>query len=389
MKKRINLCLAILLYIILAASLAYAVKKLSISFLRKEMFDILTIISFMLAYIFSILIHELSHFCAFWCSGIKVRILAMFGIVMIFNEKSIKISIYPKMCLKGGWVLPRTYTMEASEDYEKYKKNFCFSLIIAPIVSLAMMFILIIVAGLIPVGKTYKEFMFFYSFFAIVLNITSLFRLDNMWGDYYAFYKYKMDDFSFLYHVCRNYAIMRSNNDIPLGIYMVKKVKSALIENSADIREKYIDERIAYAINLAIMRYFIYQEKIEEEIEEIISFYIDIPEKIAIDEKAEEIKILLIHLIYYLKYNNDEKWKKLVVLCEDLFDDKEVNRYYALQIRQFCFQENNSEFLLDNSNIKTSSSWRIEQMLGVKQLEEKYLYQIFEQKNVCNILEAK
>ena len=137
------------------------------------------------------------------------------------------------------------------------------------------------------------------------------------------------------------------------------------------------------------MRYLIYQEKIEEEIEEIISFYIDIPEKIAIDEKAEEIKILLIHLIYYLKYNNDEKWKKLVVLCEDLFDDKEVNRYYALQIRQFCFQENNSVFLLDNSNIKTSSSWRIEQMLGVKQLEEKYLYQIFEQKNVCNILEAK
>lgn len=378
MRKRINQCLGVLTYFMLAAILISVMKKVSLSFFGKGRFSTASVISFALAYIFSVLVHELSHFCAFWYLGIKVRMIALFGIVIIFNEKCIKVSIYPRMCLGGGWVLPRMSFIGSSEDYNKYKKNFCFSLAIAPIISLLMMFVLILVNAFIPMGRMFKEFVFFFSVFAIVLNITSLFGTDNMWGDYYAFYKYKKDDFSFLYHVCRNHVIMSTSSDLPISTYMAERIKSELVSNVTDIEECFSDERIAYMVDFAIKRYLIFQEEMGKEIERLVSFYIDISEKIAVKDGPEELKILFIHLIYYLKYNHDERWRKLVSLSENLFDDKGISRYYGMQIRQFCFREDHSEFLLDEMNIKTSSFWEIEHILGAPQLEERNLYQIFE-----------
>ena len=137
------------------------------------------------------------------------------------------------------------------------------------------------------------------------------------------------------------------------------------------------DAIIVSAINIILMRYIICGDIIDSSTKELFEYCINTLETDKIRFMEEECKILFIHLIYYLKYEDDHRWETLIPYAINIFDDDGVNQYYKAQIKQICYLENNLEFLNERENIKTSSFCEIEHLLNIQQQDERNLLKIF------------
>ncbi|MDD2979369.1 MAG: hypothetical protein PHN80_05295 [Hespellia sp.] len=141
------------------------------------------------------------------------------------------------------------------------------------------------------------------------------------------------------------------------------------------------NEKVACIVDQAIIQYIIRERELEIYVKTFIDFLIENIELLVAKDAAEDEKILLMHLIYYLKYVDNNKWETLIPYTEDLFEDNEVNKYYQIQIKQFCFKKDYSDFLLNKNNIRRSPYWEIEKMLDVSYNVEIELYNAFSSNN--------
>ncbi len=362
--------IGIIAYLIIGIAAVVVSKRMFGSYVLdgKKMLEMGIIMFF--SYCLAMLIHEFAHYICFL--KLKIRACSVLGITVIKSDNKTKININPRNFFRGGWVLPQIpYEIDSEETYLYYKHRYCISVIMGPIVSMLFIVVLLGIKIIFRFGSIIDGLIFFYSMHAIGINLAAV----GYEGDYYKYYVYRSRDKKFFYDFCRDYNIMQYKKQ-NLTAWLNKRLRKE-IENDLTIRKGFLlSSSVAYAVDIIILRFLIYQEPLGDIVERYLFYLIQNIQEIDFDKVCEEQKIMLIHMLYYLKYIDDEKWKKIVNICESLFDDAHVGVYYKKQIRAFCYQENYSDFWLCDKNIKTSSNWEIEQLLDTPQYTENCLFNL-------------
>lgn len=379
-KKRIYQIVGITIYI----CIILLVGKMTRSFLQEfkyEMgeFNIATLGSFIGAYVVCVLVHELAHLVSFLLMRFPIVAAEICGILLLFSHRKIKVKINFSRIMLGGWILPVVKKNIVSlKQYKHYKRGFSFALIMGPVVSCVLMvFSLLINIKLKNDDIWYRQFFFLLFFFSAGFVISSVLKKGNSCGDIYSFFLIQKRKIFFLVQMCENIDMEKEKNIYKISNYLIKELEKELqfqAKKNSNILE---DAIMVSAINIILMRYIICGDIIDSSTKELFEYCINTLETDKIRFMEEECKILFIHLIYYLKYEDDHRWETLIPYAINIFDDDGVNQYYKAQIKQICYLENNLEFLNERENIKTSSFWEIEHLLNIQQQDERNLLKIF------------
>ena len=379
-KKRIYQIVGITIYI----CIIFLVGKMTRVFLKEfkyEMgeFNIATLGCFIGAYVVCVLVHELVHLISFLLTGFSAVAAEICGILLLFLHRKIKVKINFRRIMSGGWILPlMKKNIISLQQYKHYKRGFSFALIMGPVVSCVMMvFSLLINIKLKNSDIWYRQFFFLLFFFSAGFVISSVLKKGNSRGDVYSFFLLQKREILFLVQICENIDTEKEKNIFKISDYLVGELEKELQFQAKKNSNLLEDDIIVSAINIILMRYIICGDIIDSSTKELFEHCINTLETDKIRFMEEECKILFIHLIYYLKYEDDNRWETLVPYTINIFDDDGVNQYYKAQINQICYLENNLEFLNERENIKTSSFWEIEHLLNIQQQDERNLLEVF------------
>ena len=100
---------------------------------------------FIFAFYFTLTLHELGHFLAFYFQKVKLRAIYLTIFVFYKNEKGWHFTIKPKLwILFGGLVVPDLGEIRNEEEYKSLSSKFSKSLIAAPIVTISLLVITLI-----------------------------------------------------------------------------------------------------------------------------------------------------------------------------------------------------------------------------------------------------
>lgn len=159
------------------------------------------ILWFVFAFYFTLTLHELGHFIAFYVQKVKLRALYLTIFVFYKNEKGWHFTIKPKLwILFGGLVVPDLGEIKNEEEYQALSAKFRKSLIAAPIVTIIVMALSIIIFILLMIFSTNAHLNGIMSINALYITLISIlyiytFRLSNQmfYGDFVAYRKMNED----------------------------------------------------------------------------------------------------------------------------------------------------------------------------------------------------
>lgn len=156
---------------------------------------------FIFAFYFTLALHELGHFIAFHVQKVKLRALYLTIFVFYKDEKRWHFTIKPKLwVLFGGLVVPDLGEIKSEEDYQILSSKFRKSLIAAPIVTISVMALSIIIFVILMIFGTNVHLNGIMSINALYITLISIlyiytFKLSNQmfYGDFVAYRKMKED----------------------------------------------------------------------------------------------------------------------------------------------------------------------------------------------------
>ncbi len=159
------------------------------------------ILWFVFAFYFTLALHELGHFIAFYVQKVKLRALYLTIFVFYKDQRGWHFTIKPKLwILFGGLVVPDLGEIKTEEDYQQLSTKFRKSLIAAPIVTISVLILSILIFVLLMVFGTNAHFNGVMTINALYITVISIlyiytFKLSNQmfYGDFVAYKKMKED----------------------------------------------------------------------------------------------------------------------------------------------------------------------------------------------------
>jgi len=156
---------------------------------------------FIFAFYFTLTLHELGHFIAFYVQKVKLRALYLTIFVFYKNEKGWHFTVKPKLwVLFGGLVVPDLGEIRNEEEYKILSNKFRKSLIAAPIVTISVMALGIIVFVISMIFSQHVHLNGILTINALYITLISIlyiytFKLSNhmFYGDFVAYKKMKED----------------------------------------------------------------------------------------------------------------------------------------------------------------------------------------------------
>ncbi len=146
-------------------------------------------------------LHELGHLIAFRVQGIRIRALYLTVFVFYKDEKSWHFKFVPKLwVLFGGLVVPDLPQIKNEEEMNQVVKKFAISLMAAPIVTISVMSLSILVFFFTWVFSSFVLWFGIITIFMIYTTLLSIlyiytFKLNtkHLYGDFVAYRKMKDD----------------------------------------------------------------------------------------------------------------------------------------------------------------------------------------------------
>ena len=377
MKKRKKINLSTVLQVIIGMILGAGFGFILASFMYKGVsnkplgYKALLLISFIVIYYGSVIIHECTHFATFVAYETEMRLLVMGPFIFIKKNNKWKFKFkFTGAFAFGGIAMPNLDVIDNNEKFERFRKAFAKVLIAAPLSNIIMNIIVIIVAA---IGYKYattefsKNYIFFVAisttFVSLFISLSSLIKNDLVIGDYRAYYEVlKKKEFAY---VCFYQYLMISDK------YEAKD-KSYLIENvslyiEVELNKRSYNTYVIGTVDNILNDYLL--GKIAE-LPNVVKEYIDFAsanceELLNAYINTEHPLILLHHIVQY--YNTEEATKLRAV---ELYNKitlivkhkTKVLKYYNLRSRHILGFEDNIKFLSDKKNIRTSSLFELFRM---------------------------
>jgi len=390
MKKKVNL--STILQVILGMLAGGSIGFILPAFIFKKVtnrptgYGVLIVLTFIIIYYASVIIHELTHFITFAAYGTEMKLLVMGPFIFIKSNEKWKFKLkFTAAFALGGIAMPNLEVIDSDEKFERYRRVFAKVLIAAPLANVAVN-IIVIIASVIGYKYTQVEVWKNYILFAAIMttiislfiNISSLIKNDLVIGDYRAYYEVlKKRDFSF---VCFYQYLMISNK------YKAED-KKYLIDNISTYLEASLNNKSfnTYAIGTVDNMLNDYLLGKIEELPPVVKEYIEFAsenceELLKAYPSPEHPLILLHHIVLY--YSSDQYTKDRAVqlyykLTAIINHKTKVLQYYNLRSRHILGFEDNFSFISDKKNIRTSSLYELMSMFDWYYSDEMQLLERF------------
>ena len=369
-KVNLNTILQICLGLILGAGIGYifAISTGKKILNKPSGYGVLLVITFMVIYYGSVIIHELTHFITFVAYGIKMRLLVVGPFIFIKRNNKWKFILkFTGVFALGGIAMPNLDVIDNDEKFERYRNIFAKVLIAAPL-SNVVLNIIVIIASVISYRFTqselWKSYILFIAvittFISLFLNLSSLIKNDLVVGDYRAYHEVLKDrDFSF---VCfYQYLIISDKYKEKDKKYLTENI-SRYIE--AALRNESFNTYVISTVDNILNDYLL--EKIEE-LPEAAKQYIDFAsenceELLKAYPNPEHPLILLHHIVLY--YTMEESAEERAVelynkVTSVIKHNTKVLKYYDLRSKHVLGLEDNLKFISERKNIRTSSLYEL------------------------------
>lgn len=156
---------------------------------------------FVLAMLFSITLHELSHAFYFWINKVPLRYVAIFLFGFYKDNRKWKYIFYPnKITLTGGIVIPDLPAINSESEFKKIRKIYSRALLFAPIISFAEAIVAVtaysamLFLGISTKNTNVSVFLVFCIFVGLTIFFSSFLKAENIYGDFSAYKLYKEND---------------------------------------------------------------------------------------------------------------------------------------------------------------------------------------------------
>lgn len=316
---------------------------------------------FFIALMITVYLHETAHAIAFKIQGVKLRLVYIFPLRIVWNRgrRTVKGLLNLQLGL-GGIVLPMLPVIEKEEDYHAFQKKYRCSLLAAPLLSLAVALLSLI---LVTTATKYIDqrfcsyfFLFFSALFifGMYINLTSFINFGGMVGDYSAVKKLKNDE---VYSLLLFYNLFLLTDEMRKK--EVREKKSFLIEKIHHKVKKEKDiERSFSGISLASASLFerlmvIKKERVnitEEDIRNREELFQKVEERMPFEVYYRYLQ----HVVLYLKFSKEEEMAKLLwEKYQEKIPKTKAGRYVVKQVRTALYGESGEELM--EECMKTSS----------------------------------
>lgn len=326
-----------------------------------------SLLIFILAYILSITIHELGHFFSFIKNGINMR--ALFIIIFMFIKKEGKW----KACINlnnvtalGGIAIPEVTPVKNEQEFKKLQRGYSKAIIAGPITSIiSCLLLLLVILPILFLTDTYLNsllFVFIVSYTAVTILITlaSFIKNEVAVGDFPAYTLSKNDDF-FIAMQLYQYVLFSSEpiRNRKENIYL-KKLLLDILEQKLKNKDTHV-----YTINMIdvfLVEHLACKSQLPEVVKDYINFLLRNSSKLLNKNRSEIIRIFIFHTIRLLHQEESTKIDALNLyskIMNSLEKITPVDTYYIKQTEHVLGITDNSQFLKDKNNIKTSSAYEL------------------------------
>lgn len=202
MKKFCRYILALTICILFGIGIGTFMTELEIDKLFELRIDYVTIIGlFVLAMLFSIALHELSHAFYFEINKVPLRFVAIFLFGFYKDNKKWKYIFYPnKITLTGGIAIPDLPAINSESQFKKIRKIYSRALLFAPIISFVEAIVAVVAystllfSGISTKNTNVSVFLVFCIFVGLTIFFSSFLKAENIYGDFPAYKLYKEND---------------------------------------------------------------------------------------------------------------------------------------------------------------------------------------------------
>ena len=366
-KVKFNTILQLAVGAVLGAGIGYALIT-AMSNKKPAGYGTLLLLSFIIIYYFSVIIHELTHFISFKVHGTEMRLLVMgpFVFIKANNKWKFKFKFIEVFAL-GGIAMPNIDVIDSDEKFERYRRSFAKVLIAAPLSNVVLNIIVVatsVVCYKYVQSELWKSYIVFVAeittIISLFLNLSSFIKNDLAVGDYRA-YSEVLKDRDFSYVCFYQYLMISDKYTIEDKKYLTENIL-AYLEKS--LNDKSFNNYVIAAVDNMVNDYL--SGKIKE-IPEIAKGYIEFAsenceELLKVYPNPENPLILLHHIVLYYSMEESSKQKAIGLynkIISMISHNTKVLKYYDLRSRYVLGFEGNLEFISNKKNIKTSSLYEL------------------------------
>lgn len=318
-----------------------------------------SVVFLIVTYYASVIIHELAHFFTFRFFKIKMRAICFFPICFINDGTSWQTAINFNYIGLGGAAVSNQVLIDSDKEYKRIKDAFAYSMLMAPIASIVVMIlgiILLILGYAVMKNEPLEIIASFLIFINFIIVVGCFSKNGNVYGDFLAYkYIFQEEDAALLliYNyaaISTNYHAIRNNND-----YMRDKLVKCFEKK---LSKKIIDIDILIIATIFINELIICNKALPFCILSYINNMYCSLEQFDNIRNTEVFKKFILRLAYYFEYIGKHESSIYIYnnyLCK--FSDTVVDKYRKMQADQVIRRIDNRTFLLIKKNIKPDSMY--------------------------------
>lgn len=336
MKKFCRYILVLTICILFGIGIGTFMTEFEIDKLFELRIDYATMIGlFVLAILFSITLHELSHAFYFWINKVPLRFVAIFLFGFYKDNKKWKYIFYPnKITLQGGIAIPDLPAINSESQFKKIRKIYSRALLFAPIISFVEAIVAVVVysalffSGLSTKNTNVSVFLVFCIFVGLTMFCSSFLKAENIYGDFPAYKLYKEND---------------KLTILQLGQYLIfaNNWKQKIMDS-----EWLVDEILQYArkanaeprdsTNLGMLDWLIQMEYLgvfepDDEINGILKSMFEEDKILSEYPQSEERDIFYYYKVKYPKNPVDDNTYKIKVTLKEKYKGKKLKANFHLE----------------------------------------------------------
>lgn len=310
---------------------------------------------FLLAYFLSTAIHEVAHAIYFILNHMKLRYMSVFVFCLYRVNKHYKFKInINNITLFGGIVIPEIPIINSNKELRRVQNIYSEALLVAPLISL-LESLLLITALFFTNDILYIElptlfyFIIFNIFISMTIFISSFIKTENVYGDFPAFKNYRFNDkFATIQLLQYMFFNITWKKDILESEWLIEHFTNKCHSlNKNNITMLDID-MIDLLLNLHRMNF----ASIDNELANCLAGILENDLLFSLPPH-ENRNVVFYHLLYYFYLT--KKFDKIYLLDkyeskkeEINFTNKYVQEYYENLTKHIMFQEDKSEWLINN-----------------------------------------
>lgn len=345
--------------------------------------DYATIIGlFVLAMLFSVTLHELSHAFYFWINKVPLRFVAIFLFGFYKDDKKWKFIFYPnKITLTGGIAIPDLPAVNNESQFKKIRKIYSRALLFAPIISfveaiVAMVaYATLLFSELITKYTNASVFLVFCIFAGFTMFFSSFLKAENIYGDFPAYKLYKENDKKTILQL-GEYLIFANNwkQKIMDSDWLVDEILKYARRANAELGDSTNLGMLDWVIQMEYLGVF----ELDDEINETLKLMFEENKILSEYPQSEERDIFYFHMIFkLLKDGQVEKCvlqERMNQSSKKLLKGMPLNEYYTRLTKHLLYNCDYTEWL--NKNMNPSSSFTLLSLFEpVKEIERRIIQQ--------------